>query len=460
MVIAYLAVLTFVALRARAARRYSDFSIAGRRLPLALVFGSLAATYVGPGFSIAFVGEGFTRGFVFLLVGLAYAVQNVVVGLFVAPRLRAFDGCCTLGGVIGRKYNRTCQILTGVISVLVCTLLAAVMARAGQGVLTDTFGLPGWSSIVIVVGVTTLYTTFGGLRASVMTDAFQFCVFAVLLPVFFLIILFFRSDGGRLFGIEAVEATRQGFGSLSALHLTGLLTAFLLGETLIPPYANRALASKSTRVSRNGFLFAGAFSVVWFTTVVSLGIIARGLLAPGTEERFVLLDLVKLTMHDAGYALLVMVLVSVVMSSLDSLLNAGAVAFAEDIGKSVFLADDEAALKLGRIATIAIAAIAALATLFFHSIIDGLLSCYTIWASAVLPTLVLGLWLKRPQPRACVLSMTAGTVISIAGIIYLRTFYPKLDVQASVVIIPALAAALLAYAIGHFSAVNSSRVQE
>ena len=62
---AYVVVLTYVALRARAARDFSEFSLAGRALPLALVFGSLAATYVGPGYSIGFVGKGFRSGFLF-----------------------------------------------------------------------------------------------------------------------------------------------------------------------------------------------------------------------------------------------------------------------------------------------------------------------------------------------------------------------------------------------------------
>ena len=84
--IAYALVLTFVAVRARTARKFSEFSLARRALPLALVFGSLSATYVGPGFSIGFVGKGFNSGFLFLAIGVAYAVQNILVGLLVAVR--------------------------------------------------------------------------------------------------------------------------------------------------------------------------------------------------------------------------------------------------------------------------------------------------------------------------------------------------------------------------------------
>jgi SSS family solute:Na+ symporter len=448
-VAAYVLVLTFVALRARAARRFSDFSLAGRALPLALVFGSLAATYVGPGFSIGFVGRGFKSGFLFLGIGLAYAIQNILVGLLIAPRLRSLKDCHTLGDAIGQKYDRKCQIVAGIISVSVCTFFAAVMAHAGGVVLNDIFGLPNWSSVVVVVGITALYTTFGGLRASVITDAFQFSTFAILLPVTLLFVLMFRFEGGDVtFAEQASVATSGGFGSTSFIEIVGLVAAFLLGETLIPPYANRALASRTTRISRNGFMLAGVFSVVWFIVMIALGVAARTIVPAGTDEDRVLLKLVGSIMPASGYALLLVVLVSVVMSSLDSLLNAGAVAFTQDIVKPFTKLPDEKALNVGRCATIVIAAIAAAVAPAVPSVIDGLLICYTIWASAILPALIIGLLLKRPRPLAGILSMGVGTFVAMSAIILLFIF-PSI-IKAPAIIIPALGAALLAYVLGHW----------
>jgi SSS family solute:Na+ symporter len=444
-VAAYVLVLTFVALRARAARRFSDFSLAGRVLPLALVFGSLAATYVGPGFSIGFVGRGFKSGFLFLCVGLAYSVQNILVGLLIAARLRALKDCHTLGDAIGQKYDRKCQIVAGIISVGLCVGFSAVMARAGGVVINGIFGLPNWSSVIVVVGITALYTTFGGLRASVITDAFQFSTFAILLPVTLILVLMFHNDGGAAtFAQQASVATSGGFGSTSFIEIVGLVTAFLLGETLIPPYANRALASKTTRISRNGFILAGLFSVVWFVVMIALGVAARSIVPAGTEEDRVLLSLVESVMPAGGYVLLLVVLVSVVMSSLDSLLNAGAVAFTEDIVRPFAQLSDDTSLNIGRCATIIIAAIAAAGAVKVPSIISGLLICYTIWAPAILPALIAGLWIKRPRPLAAILSMAVGTVVAV---LFQFVFDAAVDVPA---IIPALGAAVFAYILGHW----------
>ncbi|MHC4189083.1 MAG: sodium:solute symporter family protein [Planctomycetota bacterium] len=445
-VLAYLAVLTFVAVRARAAREFDEFSLARRALPLALVFGSLAATYVGPVFSIGFVGRGFKSGLLFLGVGLAYAVQNILVGLFVAPRLRRLKGCHTLGDAIGQKYDRKCQVLAGIISVGLCAGFAAVMAKAGGDVLRSIFGLPHWSSVIIVVGITALYTTFGGLRASVITDAFQFSAFAILLPLMLLLVLMFHLNGGAAaFVKEASAATTAGFDSTSTIKILGLVAAFLLGETLIPPYANRALASKTTGVSRNGFVLAGLFSIVWFMVMIALGIAARGIVRGDIEEDKVLLKLVESTMPAAGYALLMVVLISIIMSSLDSLLNAGAVAFTQDVVKPFAKVPDSTALNIGRCATIVIALTAAAGAVAVESIIDGLLICYTIWAPAILPVLIIGLWVKRPRPLAGILSMFVGTHVAIM----FQFIFPS-TTKVLPAIIPALGAALLVYVLGHW----------
>ncbi len=440
----YVVVLTLVALRARAARKFEEFSLAERALPLGLVFGSLCATYVGPAFSIGFVGRGFKSGFLFLFIGLAYSIQNILVGLLVAPRLRALKDCHTLGDAIGQKYDRKCQIIAGVISVGLCAGFATVMAHAGGLVISDIFGLPTWASVTIIVGVTALYTTFGGLKASVITDAFQFTTFSILLPVILLLVLAIHLKGGvETFVSESTSATIRGFSSTPSIQIVGLIAAFFLGETLIPPYANRALASKTTGVSRNGFILAGFFSVVWFIVMISIGITARNIIPQGTDEDYVLLNLVKTTMPAEGYLLLLVVLVSIVMSSLDSLLNAGAVAFTEDIVKPVVKINDISSLNIGRCATIVIAIISAVVAVFVPNIISGLLICYTIWAPAILPALIFGLWIKRPKPLAAIMSMGTGGIVAI---IFQFVLSSVTDVPA---IILALISAIIAYVIGH-----------
>jgi SSS family solute:Na+ symporter len=191
-------------------------------------------------------------------------------------------------------------------------------------------------------------------------------------------------------------------------------------------------------------MLAGIFSLAWFVVMIALGVSARMVVPEGTDQDHVLLELVKAKMPPEGYVLLLVVLVSVVMSSLDSLLNAGAVAFTEDIVRPFAGLPNGAALKIGRCATVVIAAIAAAGAVFVPSIIDGLIDCYTIWAPAILPALIIGLWAKYPSPLAGILSMGVGTCVAV---MFQFVFPAAIKVPA---IIPALGASLLAYVLGYF----------
>jgi SSS family solute:Na+ symporter len=258
--------------------------------------------------------------------------------------------------------------------------------------------------------------------------------------------------GSTTFAEQASVVTTEGLSETTPIEMIGLLAAFLLGETLIPPYANRALASETTRVSRNGFVLAGLFSLFWFMAMISLGVAARTILVEDPGEDLVLLTTVKSTLPPVCYAFLLVVLISVVMSSLDSLLNAGAVSFTQDIARSFVTLPD--ALNVGRAATIVIAAVAAVGAMAVPTIIGGLLACYAVWAPAILPTLIFGLWIERPRPLAGLLSMSVGLAAAITLWVSMWLFFtyvrPSEIEIPPLVIVPALGAALVAYLVGHW----------
>jgi SSS family solute:Na+ symporter len=183
--------------------------------------------------------------------------------------------------------------------------------------------------------------------------------------------------------------------------------------------------------------------------MISLGVVARSIIPSGTDEDHVLLNLVDSIIPVEGHALLLVVLMSVIMSSLNSLLNAGAIAFAEDVVKPYVKLTDRTALNIGRCATIAIAAVAAAGATAVPSIIKGLLICYAIWAPAILPAAIIGLWAKHPRPLAGILSICVGTLVAVTFQFILPS---AIKVPA---IIPALGSSILAYILGHWLAGES-----
>jgi SSS family solute:Na+ symporter len=320
------------------------------------------------------------------------------------------------------------------------------MANAAGGVVEQVFGIPLGTAAILIALIAMAYTSLGGLKTSILIDSLQFAVFCLVMPAMFLFTLVRNSGQGAVaFSQELEAATSAGFRSVSTVEIVGLVAAWLLGETLIPPYANRALATQSTQASRNSFVLAGVFSFLWFTMMISLGTVARTVVPPGTKGDDVLLSLVQRTMPIGGRMLLLIALISIIMSSLDSLLNAGAVVFTQDIVKPLARISDKTSLTCGRLATIAIAILAAALATVVPEIITGLLICYTIWAPAILPAAVFGLCVKKPRALAGILSMIAGTTVAVALQI---VEYAWPDTLAVPPILLALAASLAAYLLG------------
>lgn len=444
---AYFIILIFVALWARKSTDLTDFTVASRQIPTWLLFTSVSATFIGPGFTMGFVGRGYETGFLFLIMGSAYALQTFLVGALVSPRIRSYIHCLSLGDIFGEMYGKWGRLIVGVLSVGLCAGFAAVMAKAGGVLFEDMLGIPEIVGVIIVVGLTVIYSAFGGLRASIITDAYQFFTFTILFVIlaFYALLLIGSADLSLI--DFATDLTKEGFKNERTVSIASLFFAFLLGETLIPPYVTRALGAKGEKEARKGFIYSGFFAVFWFFIVLLLGILARIYLGSGIPEDNIILEFSRSLLPVSLQTLVAVVLLGVIMSSLDSLLNAGAASASRDFRResTKLNTKEDRWLLIGRLATVFIALIAVLGAYVIPAILDGLILCYTVWAPAILPAFVFGLLLKKTFAVAGLTSIIVGSLSAITlefGIIFELMEIPSL--------ITALIISIASYLIIHF----------
>ena len=407
MIAVYFAMLIVVAVFTRGIKSFNNFAVGNRTLPFSLLFASIAATYIGPGGSIGFMGKGFESGLVFFFLAILFPVQSIITGIFIAPRLSRMTNASSVGDVFAEKYGQFSKLAAGFISVGLCLGFAAIMAMVGGKMLSSFTGMSMLLSVIIMSGVTTLYVYTGGLRASVATDVLQFSIFTLIVPFFFLMALNNYPAGFDSLYNEASTLTINSFQGMGGLTILGLALTFLLGEMLIPPYINRALGAKSPVDSRKGFVLSGIFGFCWLAVIFSLGIVAKGLLPENTIPDNVFMTLAGQILPQGLYGLLVIAVLGIVMSSQDSVINAGATTAVRDIFY-FFKLSKEKELLYGKILTLVIAVLAGVLALYLPSIIDSVLITYTIWAPTVAIPLAISLFLKKKSPWAGILSITGG----------------------------------------------------
>ena len=406
LVIYFIAIIVIIAMNNKA-NSMAEFAVGSKQIPGGIIFASLSATFIGPGYSMGLANKAADKGYIWFVIFLAFSIQTILVGKYIAPRLRLFSNAYTLGDVMGIRYGKLVKIITGILSVALSAGFVGVIAKASGDIISGITGLPFLWAVVLSTVVVIIYSTIGGIKTVVLTDVIQFIMLAVVVPLT-LIFMAAESNMGDL-----INNTNPDLFSLSGhfptITLFGLLISFLLGETLIPPYANRALMAKNDQEAKNGFLSTGAFSIFWFFVCASIGIFGAQLF-PTSDN--VYLDVMNSYLPIGLLGLAIAALISIIMSSQDSILNAASVSFNNDILSSFSkkYKDDSTALRTSRWLNLIIGFIATIFALNVPSIVDALLYCYTLWAPTVVLPLIIGSLKKNVHPIAGLSAMVLGGV--------------------------------------------------
>ncbi|MBO8191093.1 sodium:solute symporter family protein [Streptomyces oryzae] len=415
MLAVYFALLIIIGVQTiRRVKTTDDFAVAGNRIIWPVFFGSLAAAFLGGGASLGNSGAVFRDGYAYMFAFFAFSVQTVLVGLFVAPRLKRYMGAHTVGDVMEHHYGRASRLLTGLVSLGLCAGVLGAQALAIGTIVDATLGLPPVPSIVIGMAVVVLYSSFGGAWAVVQTDMLQFVFLGVFIPVTLLLAL--GKAGGPGHVLAAVpDAHLSLTGGWTIGAFLGLFLAFLLGETLVPPYAQRAFSTPDARNARRGMVLAGIFSFFFFFVTASIGIVAR-VLYPGISPDLVLPTVVMRLIPAGLVGLVIAALLAVVMSTASSYLNSIAVIFVKDIYQPFINPEVSAARRvwLERALSVLVGVVAIAFAVSVPSIVDALLYAYGVWAPTVIIPLLAAVLFKSRNKAAGLAAMAAGgTVMAV-----------------------------------------------
>ncbi len=454
----YLGGLLWIGLRsAREIHTVDDYTVAGRQMPWMVVLATTAATMVGGGASVGFVGKCYAIGIAAAVVTCAWHLQLIFTGLFLAPRLRGM-GLVTVAQYVDRHYGELARRIA-VVSGAVFLVGALVAQMAAMGKVTElVLGFDSHWAVLLGASVVVLYSTVGGIRAVVKTDVLQFVVLVAGIGGASAWLVW--KNGGWT---ELAARSEVGLGSFdvaanwSWVRVTTLFGAFLLGETLVPPYAVRCFIAKDESDARRGVAGGGLFLLLFLPVATfTLGMAARvepevqaavaskyqsirqGIEAerqsesgegrvtrwtPGDEQsaragaaEVAFPQLMRTTFPPWLAGVMIAAVIAAVMSSADSCLSCLATSVMEDIYRVHInpAADDARLLRVAKWTTVLAGVLSAVCALVWSNIADILEFVYDFWApSMVLPFLVGAFGYRPARSIPVVLSMIGGTLGTI-----------------------------------------------
>ncbi len=389
-----------------------QFAVAGRNFTSLVIFATLSASFIGGGFSIGNAEKVFLFGIANIVALWGFSLKEIFIGTFIAPRMDRFTNVLSVGDIMQRDYGKAGKVITGIFSLLLCAGIVGAQV-GGIGIVFHVFtGMSPLLGILIGCGIVITYTTVGGMRAIIFTDIVQFLVLAAAMPL--TLWLGIRQAGGWQALIEAIPATHIDIPgpNMTTLAFLSLFLTFVLGETLVPPYVQRLYIGRNARHTARGTLLSGIFSIPFFAITGLIGLVALNL-QPDLDPNLALPFVIREVLPVGLKGVVIAGVISIVMSSADSFLNAASIALTHDVvkpfsGSRMTLKTE---LLLAKITTLAVGLLAVVFAIRIRSVLDILIFAYNFWA----PVILIPLTATLLGVRANVWAFLAGAVAGLAG---------------------------------------------
>jgi SSS family solute:Na+ symporter len=388
-----------------------QYAVVSRSFGPLVIFATMSASFIGGGFSTGNAQKVFLFG-IANIVGLwGFSLKEILVARYIAPKMDRFPTAISVGDIMATAYGKVGKIVTGLCALFLCTGIVGAQVGAMGIVFNVFYGMDRSTGIAIGCGIVILYTTFGGMRAVVLTDVVQFAILAIGMPLVLIFGIYYVG------GIDALIAAIPGDrieipgAHYQWLGLAALVLVFMFGETLVPPYVQRLCVGRTAQDAARGTLYSGLFSIPFFAVTGLIGLVALAM-NPALDSNLALPHVVVTVMPPVLKGLVIAAVISIVMSSADSFLNSASIAFINDI--VLPLRRDplpaRVSLRLAKLVTFITGVLSVLFAISIESILDILIYAYTYWAPIVLVPLVSAIYGYRKGVAAFVAGAGAGLV--------------------------------------------------
>ncbi|WP_193103675.1 sodium/proline symporter PutP [Brachybacterium sp. FME24] len=428
---AYFAVMIGIGMYAfRKTSGGEDYMLGGRQLHPFVAALSAGASDMSGWLLMGLPGALYMNGLVEAWIAVGLTIGAGLNWFFVAPRLRQYTqiagNSITVPSFFGnRLHDRTniLRIAAGLIILVFFTFYVSSGMVAGGVFFQSMFGGPYVTGMLIVGGITILYTLFGGFLGASYTDVVQgmiMLISLILVPVTAMFVV-----GGPVAMFDSVREVNADFGSMTAGGtFIGVISALAwgLGYFGQPHIIVRFMALRSSRDAKYGLVVGMSWMIICvigavFTALAGLAYFQQNsdaILSDSTNGESVFLDLSQLLFHPIIAGVLLAAVLAAIMSTISSQLIVSSSALVEDlIGGVGIKLSDKASLWGGRIGVLVVSVIALILALNPESSVLGLVAfAWAGFGSAFGPIVLLSLFWRRLTAAGAGAGMVAGAAVA------------------------------------------------
>lgn len=410
----YFAVLLIAVTKEKKNNTVEDYFFAGRSLPFWALSITFIASWWGAGSAISTADLAYDDGLgAFWYYGVPVLLSTFLM-ILGAKAIRKV-GYLTQGKMMEARYNLFTSKLLSVM-ILVFMTFSAASQMVGIGNFFGTYlGMNYEAAVLVGTGIVLIYSMFGGFRGVVFTDIIQFVLLVISAAAVFVIAII---NAGGLENISSVATLKEkgefmSFTAGASKYMMYVIT-FGCSWMIQANVWQRISATRNDKDARKMTVMSFFAYIPLYLIVVLTGM-AGIVLFDKLPEGGVVIAIVTDYMPPVLGAIVFVGISAAIMSTMDSLINTGAMTIAIDLNTKE---NDEAKkLKFSRISTLIVTAVALIISLRIRSILEISWIASDIITTGVFVPLVLGFIWRRGNSNGATASMIVGFTYCIYNLL-------------------------------------------
>ena len=454
MVVYFIAIMLFGSYFGRYTKNTSDFFFGGRRFSWWLITMSIVATGVGSHSFVKYSAKGFEHGISSTMTYLNdwFFIPFFMFGwlpIIVYSKIRSIPEYFEKRFSPSARFLATILLLLymiGYIGIGFLTLGKAVIPMLPEAftVLGMTLPITLMGAIIVIAIITGIYITFGGQTAVIFTDLLQgfILLFAGLLLFFFGITYLGGFD--MFWNLLPTEwkLPMADFNQPANFNFVGIFWQDAIAGSIGFLFMNQGLimrfmACKNVNEGRKAaavnILFVLPISAIvvgnagWIGKAIS--VVSPDIVSPSVSPDQIFVVVANIIASPGMFGFIMAALTAALMSTVDTLINATAAIFINDVyrpvqqfvKRNVMTDRDKKELRAARYASIGVTALGVLAVLAFKNF-PTVYEAHGYFHSTLTPPLVVGIFFgvfwKRFTPAAVITTFVGGVALMILGARY------------------------------------------
>ena len=462
MVVYFIAIMGFGSYFSKYNRTTTDFFFGGRRFAWWLIAMSIVATGVGSHSFIKYSAKGFTDGFASTMTYMNdwFFVPFFIFGwlpIIVYTRIRSIPEYFEKRFSPGTRFLATILILLYMIGYVGIGFLT--MGKAILPLLPQDFTILGihfqstlMGLVVVIALIVGIYITYGGQTAVIFTDLAQGFVLIFAGGLVFFLGIDYIGGFGIFWNILPTtwKLPLADFNSPPGFNFVGIFWQDGIAGSVGFLFMNmglvmRFMATKSVDEGRKAAAFNILFMLPLSAIVVgnagwiakAISITSPDVIPPNTNPDAVFVVVANIISHPGVFGFIMAALTAALMSTVDTLLNATAAVYINDIHRpakkwlskkiQTLKEEDKQELSAARIATALFTVMGVLAVIPF-SAFPTVYEAHGFFHSTLTPPLVVAIFLGVFWRKFTNASVIATFVVGVA-LMVLGMYYPKPLIQ-------------------------------